>query len=884
MLNCYTVTVTRAAPAPVPTPIPQMLVGNMGQELHASLGVHSGQRRVGIKFTTGDSATAWAMPAIRLQVTAWHPGATPIVKLRHVSRRWPGTTMATLTNPAPGTGSKTFTAPSGLKLQPNTSYAVVVATGARVGKFSLGVTKSNGEDSGGAAGWSIADASRLDASGSWSWRSQSLMMAVQGAAVADDAPPGGLTGWIASAPAQHDGAAAFTVSIGFSEPIRTSRREMRDRAVQLSGGRVTSAKRVERRRDLWEVEIAPAGFGPVTLTVEGGRECRGTGAVCTEDRRALADTIGLTVPGPLAFGVTDARAREGVNSHAIFSITLNRPADRIVTVDYATADGSARAGEDYYAKSGTATFTPGNMRYFLSVPVLNDAKDEGEETFALTLRNAAGAAIADAEGTGTIVNSDPLPKAWIARFGRTVASQTVNAIGKRLQDGGSSRITVGGVTLGGTGNAPDPEREQARDRGLADLDNPPHAGLTRTMSPRELLLGSAFRLSGGEDESSSAWTAWGRIASSGFSGAEDGVRLDGDVTSGFLGVDLARERWLAGLAVSVSDGEGSFDLVTDGMIEDKGKIASKLTSVFPYARYRLTERLEVWGLAGYGTGELTLTELADAIRPQDVVTETGISMRMGAIGAYGQMFSPGETGGLELAVKGDAFWVRMESEAVGSLRSGRMEASTGDASRLRAVVQGSRSFKLEAEGRFTPSLEVGFRHDGGDAETGAGIEVGAGARFTRPGFAMEAAVNKLVMHEDSDFEQWGASGSIRLDSGAGGQGLSVSLMPAWGAAPSGADHLWSLANTRDFAPDEDYQARWNLETEIGYGYRLSATEGVLTPYAGLSLAGAGNRSYRAGARWKIRPRTALRMQAVRDGGIGGALPAYSLAIRAVTRW
>ena len=188
------------------------------------------------------------------------------------------------------------------------------------------------------------------------------------------------------------------------------------------------------------------------------------------------------------------------------------------------------------------------------------------------------------------------------------------------------------------------------------------------------------------------------------------------------------------------------------------------------------------------------------------------------------------------------------------------------------------------QSRFTPSLEVGIRHDGGDAETGAGIEVGAGARFTRPGFAMEAAVNKLVMHEDSDFEQWGASGSIRLDSGAGGQGLSVSLMPAWGAAPSGADHLWSLANTRDFAPDEDYQARWNLETEIGYGYRLSATEGVLTPYAGLSLAGAGNRSYRAGARWKIRPRTALRMQAVRDGGIGGGPPAYSLAIRAVTRW
>ena len=188
------------------------------------------------------------------------------------------------------------------------------------------------------------------------------------------------------------------------------------------------------------------------------------------------------------------------------------------------------------------------------------------------------------------------------------------------------------------------------------------------------------------------------------------------------------------------------------------------------------------------------------------------------------------------------------------------------------------------QSRFTPSLEVGIRHDGGDAETGAGIEVGAGTRFVRRGFAMEGAVNRLFMHEDGDYEQWGASGSVRLDSGAGGQGLSVSLMPAWGAASRGADHLWSLANTRDFAPDGDYEARWSLETEIGYGYRLSETEGVLTPYAGLSLAGAGNRSYRAGASWKIRPQTTLRMQAVRDGGIGGGPPAYSLAIRAVTRW
>ena len=880
----YTVTVTRAAAAPDPAPGAQTLIGNTGQKLHNSLGVRKAQRRVGIKFTTGDSTAAWKMTAIRMQVTAWHPDVAPTVRLRDASGGWPGTTIATLANPSPGTGSKTFMAPSGLKLQPNTTYAVVVAAGVRAGKFSLGITKSNHEDSGGAVGWSIADASRLDASGSWSSRPQSLMLAVQGAAVADDATPGGLTGWFASGPAKHDGSATFTVRIGFSDPIRISRSAMRDHAVQASGARVTSAKRVAKSGELWDIKTAPTGPGPVTLTVEGGRECSAAGAVCTADGRALADTLALTVPGPLALSVADASAREGPDSTVDFAVTLNRASSRPVTVGYRTADGSARAGEDYTATSGTLTFAAGVVQQTVSVPVLDDAIDEGEESFALALSNASGAVIADGGAAGTIVNSDPMPRAWIARFGRTVASQTVDAIGKRLAGGGSSRITVGGVALGGPGNAPDPEREGERDRGLADFDNPRHAGFTRTMSPRELLLGSAFRLSGGEDGSSSAWTAWGRIASSGFSAAEDRVKLDGDVTSGFFGVDLSRQRWLAGLAVSVSEGEGSFEPVGDGMSEDKGKIRSGLKGVFPYARYRVTEKLDVWGLVGYGRGELTLIELADANRPQDVMTKTGLSMRMGAIGTYGVVFSAAETGGVALAVRSDAFWVRMESEAVESQLSGRMEGSTGDATRLRVVVQGSRSFELEADGSFTPSLEVGIRHDGGDAETGAGIEVGAGARFARRGFAVEGAVNRLFMHEDGDYEQWGASGSVRVDSGAGGQGLSVSLMPAWGAASRGADRLWSLANTRDFAPDGDYGARWSLETEIGYGYRLSATEGVLTPYAGLSLAGAGNRSYRAGASWKIRPQTTLRMQAVRDGGLGGAPPAYSLAIRAVTRW
>ena len=886
--STYTVAVTRAAVAPAPDPnqAPQTLVSNIGRPQHASAEVHKERRRVGIKFTTGDSATGWTLQAIRLHVTAWHAGVTPTVKLRRVSGRWPGATIATLTNPSPGTGSKAFTAPSGLTLQPNTTYGVVVAAGARRGRFNLGITRSNHEDSDGAAGWSIADTSRSYASGSWSGFPQSLMVAVQGAATSTETTPGGLTGWFASTPVEHDGSGTFTVRIGFSDAIRISPGAMQDHAVQVSGARVTSARRVQGTGDLWDLEITPAGLGAVTVTVEGGRECGSTGAVCTSDERALAETLALTVPGPLALSVADADAREGTDPAVVFTLTLNRASSEEVTVDYATADGTARAGQDFSATSGTLTYAAGVTEQSVSVPVLDDATDEGEESFTFTLSNASGALIDDGEATGTIVNSDPMPKAWITRFGRTLAAQTVDAIGERLARGTGSRIVVGGMALDATGNVPAPEegRSPLRHEHLDDSDGRRHAARARSMSIRELLPGSEFQVGMGVGENASGWTAWGRIASSGFEATQDEVALDGDVTTGFLGVDVARERWLAGLAVSLSEGDGSFEHIKDGGAGAKGKVESSLASVHPYARYAPTERVEVWGLVGYGTGELTLTRHAAGNRSRDVVSETDLSMRMGAVGATGTVLSAGESGGPEVVVKADAFWVRMESEAVTSQDAGRMEAATGDASRLRLAVRGAQGMELAPGSTFTPSAELGVRHDGGDAETGTGIEVGAGVRLAGRGVTVEGAVRALVAHEESDYEEWGAGWAIRIDPGASGRGLSLTLAPSWGAASSGIERLWSLTHARDLAGTDEFEAVRRLEAEVGFGLGLGGARRVVTPYAGLSLADGGDRAYRTGALWTLGPRAALRLEAARVAGGGDEAPVNSLALRTEVRW
>ena len=881
----YTVAVTRPAapPAPDPVPVPQTLVGNLTQPQHGSLGVHKDQRRAGIKFTTGNSATAWTLTAIQLHVTAWHPDVAPVVKLRRVSGPWPGTTIATLTNPSPGTGTRTFTPPSGLKLRPNTAYAVVVSAGVRAGRFSLGITRNNHEDSGSAAGWSIANASRIYESGAWSWRNRSLMVAVQGAAIADDATPDGLTGWFASAPTTHDGSSAFTVLVGFSEPITASRSAMRNHAIQVSGGRVTSAKRVERSGDLWEVGVAPTGLGAVTLTVEGARACGAAGAVCTSDGRALADDFIQTVPGPLALAVTDARAREGVNSHAIFSITLSRPSARRVTVEYATVDGTARVDEDYYARSGTATFVPGLVRFYLSIPVLRDAIDEGEETFTLTISNASGAEIADAEGTGTIVNSGPLPKGWLARFGRTVASQAVDAIGGRMEGGGSSHVTVGGqsLPLSGEAMAPD-EREDVESvlMTLAETGDEP-GGTSQGMTGREVLLGSSFHLASGGEAGGTAFTAWGQVATGGFDADVNDVRLDGSVTSGFLGADVGAADWLVGVALSVSEGDGSYTLL-DTEDDDSGTIESSLTAFYPYARLSLSETVNVWGLVGYGTGALTLTQNPDSDRAKTY--ETDIGMRMGAVGARGEMVSPEELDGLTVALKSDAFWVQTSSDAVNG-SDGNLAASEADVTRVRVLAEGSRSFAT-GSGTLTPSLELGLRNDGGDAETGTGIEAGASLRYAGQGFSVEGSVRTLVAHEASGYEEWGASGAVRIDPGASGRGLSLSVVPSWGAASSGVDRLWSLSNAGGLSSDSAFEAGQRLETEVGYGLCLRHTPGVLTPYAGLSLADGSGRAWRTGARWEIVPGAMLGLEATRNEVAKGegAAPLHTLMLRGTARW
>ena len=105
-----------------------------------------------------------------------------------------------------------------------------------------------------------------------------------------------------------------------------------------------------------------------------------------------------------AIRIADAAAAEGAGEMA-FSVRLSVPSIQTVTVDWTTADGTAIAGQDYEAATGTLTFSALATSQTIRVPIIDDDLDETAETFTVALSNS-NAEIADGEAIGVIADDD----------------------------------------------------------------------------------------------------------------------------------------------------------------------------------------------------------------------------------------------------------------------------------------------------------------------------------------------------------------------------------------------------------------------------------------------------------------------------------------------
>ncbi len=208
-------------------------------------------------------------------------------------------------------------------------------------------------------------------------------------------------------PASHTGE-DFAFGLAFSEEVEVGYVTLRDTAFVVTGGEVSQAQRQQQgSNQAWNITVDPDGQGAVTITLPETIDCDAVDAICTGDERPLSHSLSSVVAGPVIIptvSVFDASAAEG--DSVDFTVSLSAASDGEVTVDYATSDGTATAGEDYTATSGTLAFQAGEVTKTISVPTTEDAEDDGGETFTLTLSNASGAGLGDAEATGTIRNTE----------------------------------------------------------------------------------------------------------------------------------------------------------------------------------------------------------------------------------------------------------------------------------------------------------------------------------------------------------------------------------------------------------------------------------------------------------------------------------------------
>ncbi|MCY3953016.1 MAG: hypothetical protein OXG69_10810, partial [bacterium] len=443
--------------------------------------------------------------------------------------------------------------------------------------------------------------------------------------------------------------------------------------------------------------------GTMTATLAGDGEDGTLYSVAASPKDAASVSVADNdAAAAVTLTIHDQTVREGEMFEFLVELSAAPPHE--VRAGWHTEPGSAKAGLDFEFASGALTFPPGTTRRTVTVFTIDDLHDEDPETFEVVLRNAQGAAIGRGTATGTIVNDDPMPAAWLARFGRTVAEQALDGIAGRMaapRTPGAQGTVAGqalnltpdsGNAANGAAAAADAATTPALDRQAAlalaevaqgfgaNADSGPGSGpgqafgpagfgaathgfgeapshpQSQTMTAREALLGSSFTATGAKDGSGGSLALWGRAAQSSFDGREGTFSLDGETTTAMLGADYARGKWLVGLALMQSEGEGGYrdtDVTPRPATQDcpatgdakpercrqavrtgDGEVEASLTAAVPYAALQASERLKLWGAAGYGSGEVKLTTGMGQALSAD------IDWSMAAAGLRGDLLPP----------------------------------------------------------------------------------------------------------------------------------------------------------------------------------------------------------------------------------------------------
>ena len=625
-----------------------------------------------------------------------------------------------------------------------------------------------------------------------------------------------------------------------------------------------------------ETVILTLGTGPGTGYTVGSR-----------NTHTLTITDNDEAPPPaVSFAAPASQAPEAAQVRSI-AVRLDRAPAEPLVLAY-TVSGTAASGSDYtIAGSGSLSVAAGARSATVSVTVLDDDEAEDDETVVLALAVGAGYTVGS-PGTHTLTiqgndraGAQAAMRGWLARFGRTVADQVIEAVQGRLRAPASApesslRLAgrdwqaaepepAGPDSLHAPAGPPAPGTEVPAAR--ADVPAIPQAALPtrREATPERLsdldwLGGTTFHTA--HKHKSGLTSLWGRGAVAQFDGRESGDRLDGRVESVLLGADYAQDGRALGFLLSHSRGEGGWR----GQDAD-GRFKAELTGLHQYARYQANARWSLWSVAGYGQGHLKRTEGAQMRR-------SDLDAWLVAGGLRGEMRGAAALWPA-LSMVADVLWVDTKTDGDADFSS-----VDADVSRIRAGLEGSWASLPLGAGQLSPRLRISLRHDGGDAEHGFGTEVRAGADWVdaRHGLRAQLQAHTLLTHEEDGAQEKGFSGSLSWDPRPDSlRGAEFSLAASTGAQP-GREGLLSGAA---FGTDPARESASSWEATLGYGVGAFGDRFTAVPEARLAWSAD---AWDLGLGWRlVAERFDLQVRALRrEESPGGA--DEELRIQLQGRW
>ena len=548
-------------------------------------------------------------------------------------------------------------------------------------------------------------------------------------------------------------------------------------------------------------------------------------------------------PGPTV-APSSVSLTEGGSTGSYTVKLAHRPASNVTVTVSSQDPGAVTASPasltftaENYSTAGTVTLTP-----------VGDA-DDADESVTITNTASGGGYGDSANVTATVTDDGGNAKARINQVNKEVvpdvmavaSAATQVPIATRIDQAASGALPV---QLPGFG----PAARQLPDRASQERFEEPR-DVWRTHDPFEVVRrfsGQSLTLRAADDDSQEApggIGVWGSVDYRSLSGDDDDT-LDwkGDVAAVFVGADTrVREDLMLGLQIS-RDWATLDYTERSGATPRTGEIRTRVTSVAPYAGWFPSEGLRLWGTVGLGRGTL---EIDDEISGRETTDLTRVSPAGGAtreLASSDKLLPGGETT-LTLQGSGSMTWARIADNG------SEIDALAVRMGLVRMKLDGGYTRRLASGGVFAPSVQFGLRYDGGDGQTGAGVEVGGTLRYLKPETGLTVVGRSRTLLLAGDRKDWGVGGLVRLDPGANRRGLSLSLAPGWGRTDSSVDRLWKQG-AKDMAADDDGDgARGRINTEIGYGLPAPGVRGTLTPVTGLSRA-EGSRTWSAGVRFE----------------------------------